>query len=71
MLDNLFSMQLPPQLCATETLTLYIIDFYSRLICKYVSFIFFIVFYILLVFLINFLVCTLIYIYTTPQATEL
>ena len=37
MLENLISMQLPPQLCAAETLTLYIIDFYSRLICKYVS----------------------------------
>ena len=37
--ENLISMQLPPQLCAAETLTLYIIDFYSRLICKYVSFI--------------------------------
>ena len=33
---------------------LYMIDFYSSLICKYVSFIFFIVFYILLAFLITF-----------------
>ena len=39
MLENSNSMQLPPQLCAAETLILYIIDFYSRLICKYVSFI--------------------------------
>ena len=53
MLENLNSMQLPPQVCAAETLTLYIIDFYGRLICKYDSFI---VFYILLVFLINFFI---------------
>ena len=39
MLENLNLMQLPPQLCAAETLILYIIDFYSRLMCKYVSFI--------------------------------
>ena len=62
MLDNLNSMQLPPQLCATETQILYMIDFYSRLICKYVSFIL-LLYFILLAFLINFLVCTLIYIH--------
>ena len=39
MLENLNSMQLPPQLCTAETLILYMIDFYSRLMCKYVCFI--------------------------------
>ena len=34
-----FDAIIPPQLCAAETLILYMIDFYSRLICKYVSFI--------------------------------
>ena len=63
MLENLNSMQLPPQVCAAETLTLYIIDFYGRLICKYDSFI---VFYILLVFLINFFIIYT-YIYTRPH----
>ena len=56
-------MQLPPQVCAAETLTFYIIDFYGRLICKYDSFI---VFYILSVFLINFFIIY-IYIYTRPH----
>ena len=32
MLEILISTQLPPQLCAAETLTLYMIDFYLALI---------------------------------------